>query len=133
MSEAKPEKRELPFRLAALLAAFSQKLSGEQMLECIRETQRIDNPTLNYQADRILRWVLEDDDVAAWYGFERKEGLEQIEDLRRKVSSALRTVTATGDYSFVSELASVERNARDARARYTKMIEELQATTKEAR
>lgn len=126
MSEAK--EKTVPAGLAALIAAFGEKLTGEQIRECLEQAHRSSFavPNLTHQQEYACRAVLADGGMAEWYGYERSSNLEQLRSLRNKCDAALKAFTKpAGSYSFEAELHAIRQDADDALKKWHQLQEEI--------
>jgi hypothetical protein len=124
--------KNIPRKLAALVAAFGEKLTGDQLKECLQNADRgYSSPSLSHHQEMVCRHVLADEDVAAWYGFERAAGLENLRTLRYKCKSALEALVKLerngwyDDRGMRSDLSEIARKANEAVKSYDTMSEEL--------
>src|ERR1700750_740081 len=120
---------DIPKKLAALVAAFGQKLTGEQLAECLNEADRMYDPTLTYYQRRVCDAVMADDDMAQWYGFERAQNLEKLRDLRVKCHFAIEALTKMDrswhDQGMLSDLRGIASAAENACSHYDRHMKEL--------
>ena len=117
-----------PRNLAYFLMAIGKNLSGDQLRECIEgarnDARFFGEPSLNSWETMVARWIMADDGMAELYVADHRKGLEALEEQRRTLRWHLDKLTRS-DYSVLSELRGIRRNADDA----IKAIESAKAET----
>ena len=130
MNDVEPK---IPRKLAALVAAFGEKLTGEQINECLQSADRnYTEPSLTHQQRYACRVVLGDEELAAWYKYERSAGLERLRVLRIKVESAIQQMVGlerhwSDESGMRGSLAKIGDQAKRAIDHYDASVAALKA------
>ena len=122
-----------PKRLALFLMAIGEKLTGEQLRECINHSREsYTELSLNSWETGVAQWIMADDAMAEQYVQEHRKGLERLEEQRRKCQWAYERLTGRGwsnDYTISAELESIGRRVKDALEKVEEIRKAAQAPT----
>ena len=104
------------------MAAIGEKLTGEQLRDCIEDAgRRYSDQTVTAAQLRIGLWIMDGEDMAEHYQYERSGALERMDEARRKLEWAWSAITKQpgwGDRGTIraqlnDALRSIERIATE--------------------
>lgn len=134
MPESTDQPKQLPELLTLFVSACAFYMTGEQFNDCKQRAYRDSTGRTYPDAPRavtpvvahLVEWILDDPDVAAWYGHERNEAVDALKKQREMTRDALRAFTDDrGDYSLYGELQLAKRRVESVIDTYVQKVNAL--------
>lgn len=130
--------RKLPVRLSQFIVAVAGKLTGEQLRECMRirighalvgEAEPVE---LDFHQRDTVSWIMADDTMAEFYGYERSQGLEKLQEAQRACRFALERLIRDGEFDLAGYIASARSSLASLAKAYERSVDEAKAAIEAA-